>query len=122
MNEIFENANFKEVRDIVSSFWNGIMDDKEIDMITNFLIHQGVDEVNGFVINKIKNCHTESDIPSMFNWIYSGYKSPYEIKNSPNVEEMGNVLILPEGDCIYWYEIGVDKEPYIPYDTEEMER
>lgn len=71
-------------------------------------------------IQKIEYYHSECSEEEMFNWIHCDDKeSPFEIKNAPYPEDMGNVLVLEDGTCIFWYEIGVGEKPYSPFDREE---
>ena len=107
------------VRENISEIF-GFYSDSEVDAIADFLVHQGVDDVSKETLEKIKDYHVESSEENMFNWIHTGNnESPLDIKNAPYVEAMGNVLVLEDDTCIFWYDIGVDMSPYTPYDKED---
>lgn len=119
MEELTYNELYEQLKEKVS-FYFACYTDKDIDNITKFLIHQGIEDVSGKNIKKIVDYHIESSKERMFNWLHMGEdESPFDIKNAPYVEDMGNVLVLEDGTCLYWYNVGKDKEPYVPYEVEE---
>lgn len=96
--------------------------DEDVSIIASFLIHQGVENTNEDTMERVMDCRIESSEADMFDYIHSGGdESPFEIKNAPYVDEMGNVLVLKDGDCIMWEEIGLDLEPFNPYDESDYE-
>lgn len=100
----------------------GFYSDKDVSVIADFLIHQGVENTNEDTMKRVMDYHIESSDEDMFNWIHSGGdESPYEIKNAPYVDEMSNVLVLEDGSCILWEEIGLYLEPFNPYNENDYE-
>ena len=95
--------------------------EEHFESIAKFLIHQGVDDTTLDTVDAIKDYHIAKSISHLFNWIHNGNETPCDIKNAPYPDELGNVLVLDDGVCIFWYEIGTDKEPYTPYEETEME-
>ena len=90
--------------------------------IAKFLIHQGVEDVSLDTVDKIKSFHIANNETNLFNWMHNPDKeSPSDIKNAPYPKEMGNVLILNDDTCIFWHDIGVDKEPYSPYEEKDLD-
>lgn len=100
----------------------GFYSDKDVSVIADFLIHQGVEDTNEDTMKRVMDYHIEPSDEDMFNWVHSGGdESPFEIKNASYVEEMGNVLILEDGSCVLWEEIGLYLEPFNPYNENDYE-
>lgn len=115
MNDINNKKLKKEVSKTFISFSK-----EDVLIIVDFLIHQGINNMNKNTIQVISNYHIEPSEEDMFNWLHDGGdESPYEIKIAPYVDELGNILILKDGRCILWEDLGYDSEPYNPYFVEK---